>query len=152
MYPINFLSIELFVIFYTLYISILFYYKIKLVSLISLTASIIHIYRFIKYKHLILNTNYLYEILFSSFLLLIFYSTFKSNNIILGGILLGIGYYSSFLIKEYELKDINFNWLNGNKIIIPFSLYISIYAISNNYTILFPFIGDVVYHLLSSTI
>jgi len=152
MYPINFLSIELFVIFYTLYISILFYYKNKLVSLISLTASIIHIYRFIKYKHLILNTNYLYEILFSSFLLLIFYATFKTNNIILGGILLGIGYYSSFLIKEYELKDINFNWLNGNKIIIPFSIYISIYAISNNYTILFPFIGDVVYHLLSSTI
>jgi len=152
MYPINFLLIELFVIFYTLYISILFYYKNKVVSLISLTACVIHVYRFIKYKDLILNTNYLYEILFFSLLLLTFYITFKTNSIILGGILLGIGYYSSFLIKQYQLKDIKFKWVNGNKIIIPFSLYISLYAISNNYTILFPFIGDVVYHLISSII
>ena len=152
MYPINFLLIELFVIFYTLYISILFYYKNKVVSLISLTSCVIHVYRFIKYKDLILNTNYLYEILFFSLLLLTFYITLKTNSIILGGILLGIGYYSSFLIKQYQLKNVNFNWLNRNKIIIPFSLYISLYAISNNHTILFPFIGDVVYHLISSII
>jgi len=152
MYPINFLLIELFVIFYTLYISILFYYKNKVVSLISLTACVIHVYRFIKYKDLILNTNYLYEILFFSLLLLTFYITLKTNSIILGGILLGIGYYSSFLIKQYQLKNVNFNWLNRNKIIIPFSLYISLYAISNNHTILFPFIGDIVYHLISSTV
>jgi len=152
MYPINFLLIELFVIFYTLYISILFYYKNKVVSLISLTACVIHVYRFIKYKDLILNTNYLYEILFFSLLLLTFYITFKTNSIILGGITLGIGYYSSFLIKQYQLKNVNFNWLNRNKIIIPFSLYISLYAISNNHTILFPFIGDIVYHLISSTV
>jgi len=152
MYPINFLLIELFVIFYTLYISVLFYYKNKFVSLISLTACVVHVYRFVKYKSLILNTNYMYEILFFSLLLLTLYITFKSNSIIIGGILLGIGYYSSFLIKQYQLKDVRFQWLNGNKIIIPFSLYISIYAISNNYTILFPFVGDVVYHLLSSFI